>query len=173
MKSGCKTGLLRRIRRRPAPQSVGQRAGRSEPGPQAWAKRRTPRLFFAHRHPRQFSLVRSLPPLPVLVCGPSRRDASSSRDCAITRHAASVDFSTSIHLVRVALTAQELIGVKLYPPKGFRPYGNAGQPYPRKVDRVGPTISADLNRAPADLYVELDTPILPIVTVSMHDGVEV
>jgi len=69
-----------------------------------------------------------------------------------------------LSLVREALTAHGFIGVKLYPPMGFKPYGNAKQTYPKEVvDRVGPTISTDLNRALADLYdlcVELDAPVL-------------
>jgi hypothetical protein len=73
----------------------------------------------------------------------------------------------SLDLVREALTKYGFVGVKLYPPMGFRPSGNArgpNYPYPQLVlDDLGGKIAQDLNRALDDLYrlcLELDAPIL-------------
>jgi predicted TIM-barrel fold metal-dependent hydrolase len=67
--------------------------------------------------------------------------------------------------VREALQEHGFIGVKLYPPMGFRPSGNkAGQSYPKAVlNRLHGRISADLEKALDDLYAlcsEMGVPIL-------------
>jgi predicted TIM-barrel fold metal-dependent hydrolase len=68
-------------------------------------------------------------------------------------------------IVRRALEMQGFIGVKLYPPMGFKPAGNGpGQTYPEVVlETIGRTLSDDLNQALDELYqlcVDLDAPIL-------------
>jgi predicted TIM-barrel fold metal-dependent hydrolase len=70
-----------------------------------------------------------------------------------------------LDLVRAALTEHGFLGVKLYPPMGFRASGNAqGQSYPQAVlDDLGGTVSTELDRALDDLYAlcsELSAPIL-------------
>jgi predicted TIM-barrel fold metal-dependent hydrolase len=69
----------------------------------------------------------------------------------------------SLAMVRKALTEHGFLGVKLYPPMGFRASMNA-RPYPPEVGKtLGGDPSADLDRALQDLYalcVELDCPIL-------------
>jgi len=71
---------------------------------------------------------------------------------------------SSLKLCRDALTTHGFLGVKLYPPMGFRASGNSG-PYPRKIENeIGRNgLSHDLDLALDDLYklcVELDAPIL-------------
>ncbi|RVI62352.1 amidohydrolase family protein [Sinorhizobium meliloti] len=70
---------------------------------------------------------------------------------------------SSLATARRALTEHGFIGVKLYPPMGFRASGNRG-PYPqRTVDRLGFRPDRQLDEALNDLYalcVELDAPIL-------------
>lgn len=69
----------------------------------------------------------------------------------------------SLTTARAALSEHGFIGVKLYPPMGFRPFGNHG-PYPRRTkDRLGFVPDGQLDLALADLYKlceELDAPIL-------------
>jgi predicted TIM-barrel fold metal-dependent hydrolase len=70
-----------------------------------------------------------------------------------------------LDLVREALTQHGFIGVKLYPPMGFKPAANSkGQEYPKRVlDDLGETVSDSLNRSLDELYslcAELGAPIL-------------
>lgn len=71
--------------------------------------------------------------------------------------------ASSLATVRKALVEQGFIGVKLYPPMGFRPSHNAG-PYPKRtIDRLGFDPSGKLDEALRDLYrlcVLLDAPVL-------------
>lgn len=71
--------------------------------------------------------------------------------------------TSSLATARTALTEHGFVGVKLYPPMGFRPSGNR-PPYPeRTVTNLGFDPSAALDGALRDLYklcVELDGPIL-------------
>ncbi|RVJ33844.1 twin-arginine translocation signal domain-containing protein [Sinorhizobium medicae] len=84
------------------------------------------------------------------------------REVAYRAHAEGATVS-SMATARRALTDHGFIGVKLYPPMGFRASGNQG-PYPqRTVDRLGFRPDRQLDEALDDLYrlcVELDAPIL-------------
>ncbi|MGO6798568.1 amidohydrolase (plasmid) [Rhizobium ruizarguesonis] len=70
---------------------------------------------------------------------------------------------SSLVTARAALSEHGFVGVKLYPPMGFRASGNH-RPYPRRtVDLLGFVPDKQLDRALLDLYklcVELDAPIL-------------
>ncbi len=70
---------------------------------------------------------------------------------------------SSLATAREALVDHGFIGVKLYPPMGFRPSSNQ-PPYPKRtVDALGFMPSKELDAALWDLYklcVELDAPIL-------------
>lgn len=70
---------------------------------------------------------------------------------------------SSLETTRQALSEHGFIGVKLYPPTGFRASGNKG-PYPRRTkERLGFTPDRELDKALDDLYqlcVDLDAPIL-------------
>lgn len=70
---------------------------------------------------------------------------------------------SSLATARTALSEHGFIGVKLYPPMGFRASGNH-RPYPRRtVDLLGFAPDKQLDGALSDLYklcVELDAPIL-------------
>ncbi len=70
---------------------------------------------------------------------------------------------SSLATARAALSEHGFVGVKLYPPMGFRASGNH-RPYPRRtVDLLGFVPDKLLDRALLDLYklcVELDAPIL-------------
>jgi predicted TIM-barrel fold metal-dependent hydrolase len=59
-----------------------------------------------------------------------------------------------LQIVRTAIIEHGFLGVKLYPPMGFRPTGNGqGQQYPREViEKLNQRVSADLNRAMDDLF---------------------
>ncbi|THK36413.1 amidohydrolase [Ensifer sp. MPMI2T] len=84
------------------------------------------------------------------------------REVAYRTHAKGATVS-SLATARRALTEHGFVGVKLYPPMGFRASGNRG-PYPqRTVDRLGFRPDRHLDDALDDLYelcVELDAPIL-------------
>lgn len=71
--------------------------------------------------------------------------------------------ASSLATARRALTEYGFAGVKLYPPMGFRPSGNAA-PYPERTQkRLGFDPSGELDLALMDLYrlcVDLDAPIL-------------
>ena len=70
---------------------------------------------------------------------------------------------SSLATARAALSDHGFIGVKLYPPMGFRASGNH-RPYPRRtVDMLGFVPDKQLDQALLDLYklcVQLDAPIL-------------
>ena len=71
--------------------------------------------------------------------------------------------TSSLQIAHDALTRHGFMGVKLYPPMGFRASGNRG-PYPRRVvNSLGFDPSERLDAALRDLYVmcdELDAPII-------------
>lgn len=71
-----------------------------------------------------------------------------------------------LHLARKALEAHGFVGIKLYPPMGFRPLKNEG-PYHAPIERelgiTGKALSRELDSALNDLYrlcEELDAPVL-------------
>uniref|UniRef100_UPI00263299D1 amidohydrolase family protein n=1 Tax=uncultured Rhizobium sp. TaxID=155567 RepID=UPI00263299D1 len=70
---------------------------------------------------------------------------------------------SSLATARAALSDHGFIGVKLYPPMGFRPSGNH-RPYPRRTeDLLGFVPDQQINQALAELYKlceDLDAPIL-------------
>ena len=70
-----------------------------------------------------------------------------------------------IEVVRSAITEHGFLGVKLYPPMGFKPAGNArGQQYPQEIiERLEHRVSKDLNRVLDDLFSlcsELSAPVI-------------
>ncbi len=74
---------------------------------------------------------------------------------------------SALAIVEEALTQHGFIGVKLYPPMGFKPSGNVGpskQTYPQFIaDDIGDSIGDDLDIALNDLYslcTRLHAPIL-------------
>ncbi|MGO8499939.1 amidohydrolase family protein [Rhizobium leguminosarum] len=70
---------------------------------------------------------------------------------------------SSLVTSRRALTEHGFVGVKLYPPMGFRPSGNH-KPYPKRTEkRLGFRPDKQLDQALDDLYklcVDLDAPIM-------------
>ena len=84
------------------------------------------------------------------------------REVAYRAHAKRATVS-SLATARRALTEHGFVGVKLYPPMGFRASSNKG-PYPQRTeDRLGFRPDRHLDDALDDLYelcVELDAPIL-------------
>ncbi len=70
---------------------------------------------------------------------------------------------SSLETARRALTKHGFLGVKLYPPMGFRPSGNSGGYPKRTIKMLGFNPSKELDRALKDVYrlcVELDAPIV-------------
>ena len=72
-----------------------------------------------------------------------------------------------LDLARVALNEHGLLGVKLYPPMGFKPWNNAEKPdqtYPKTVDEaLNGAVGAALNQSLTELYslcLDNDAPIL-------------
>ncbi|MCZ7600727.1 MAG: amidohydrolase [Gammaproteobacteria bacterium] len=67
---------------------------------------------------------------------------------------AAMGYEPVLDIVAEALDAHGFLGVKLYPPMGFRPAGNADEGvYPRRViDDIGNGVGAELDRALDDLY---------------------
>ncbi|KAA3621300.1 MAG: hypothetical protein DWQ08_14275, partial [Proteobacteria bacterium] len=65
----------------------------------------------------------------------------------------------ALELVETALDEHGFIGVKLYPPMGFRPTGNIDESvYPKHViDDIGPTLGAQLDEAMEDLFVAVES----------------
>jgi predicted TIM-barrel fold metal-dependent hydrolase len=85
--------------------------------------------------------------------------------------------SDQIALIRSAVEDHGFIGVKLYPPMGFKPLHNApGQSYPKPVlDKLGGRLSDDLNLALEELFqlcVALDVPVLAHAAASNGSGPE-
>ena len=70
-----------------------------------------------------------------------------------------------LETVRSALRDHGFLGVKLYPPMGFKPAGNArGQQYPRAIlDALNHRVSADLNRALDDLFALCADQSAPVI----------
>jgi predicted TIM-barrel fold metal-dependent hydrolase len=85
---------------------------------------------------------------------------------------------SSLGIVRDALTKHGFLGVKLYPPMGFKPFENGHgrdpQTYPQEIiDELGGNISSDLNRTLNDLFklcLQHDAPILAHANESNGSG---
>lgn len=82
-----------------------------------------------------------------------------------------------LSLIRTAVLEHGFLGVKLYPPMGFKPMGNApGQTYPQPIlDRLGGHVSEGLNEAMEELFAlctQLDIPILAHAAASNGAGPE-
>jgi predicted TIM-barrel fold metal-dependent hydrolase len=79
------------------------------------------------------------------------------------RSAADGERLSPLLLARTALEEHGFLGVKLYPPMGFRPSGNS-LPYPQQVrNDLGRDPSRDLDRVLDDLYrlcLQFDAPVL-------------
>jgi predicted TIM-barrel fold metal-dependent hydrolase len=80
-------------------------------------------------------------------------------------HRRGLNAQSPFQQVSEALQTHGFVGVKLYPPMGFRASGNkVGQPYPKAVlEKLHGHISADLEKALDDLYAlcsEMSAPIL-------------
>lgn len=82
----------------------------------------------------------------------------------------------ALDLARRALVDHGFIGIKLYPPMGFRALNNAGRYHQRNLDQLGiseATLSAELDQALISIYdlcVELDAPILAHASPSNSSG---
>jgi predicted TIM-barrel fold metal-dependent hydrolase len=76
-----------------------------------------------------------------------------------------VQTPSSLEVVRMAIAEHGFLGVKLYPPMGFKPAGNApGQQYPREIIRaLDGRVSADLNRALDDLFALCASQSAPLI----------
>ena len=98
--------------------------------------------------------------------GPSVRGYVAFDPLREALHRAGLGGTSPLALVEEAIRHQGFVGVKLYPPMGFKPWNNGDQPYPRQVtDFFGGRMktSRALNTALGDLYdlaVTLDVPIL-------------
>ena len=83
---------------------------------------------------------------------------------------------TALDLIKWAIADMGFIGVKLYPPMGFRPAGNegAGLSYPRNAtDRYGASFPGRLDTVLKDLYrwaAEEDVPIMAHAANSQGAG---
>jgi len=85
------------------------------------------------------------------------------------------DYRDQLALIKSAVEDHGFIGVKLYPPMGFKPLRNErGQLYPKPIlDELGSRLSEDLNEAMDQLFnlcTQLDIPVLAHAAASNSAG---